>query len=103
LVEQLFFNVTFSHLIAFFTANIFSYFMNSLLTFKTAISWFYYLRFLMASMLSLGLTLLLSYLMDLYGFHYLVGFIFIVLLVPLFNFMCLKFWAFSGGSAVKDK
>lgn len=97
-VEQLRLNVTLAHLLAFCCANIFSYLMNSWLTFKTAISVSRYARFFFASMLALGLTLVISWLADLYELSYLIGFILIVFLVPFINFLTMKFWAFSKSS-----
>lgn len=95
-VEGLRLNVTLSHLLAFCCANIFSYLMNSWLTFKAQLSLSRYARFFLASMLALGLTLLISWLADRYGLNYLIGFVFIVFLVPFLNFLTMKFWAFSN-------
>ena len=90
--------VVFAHLIAFFAANLFSYIANSKFTFKEPLSLSYYYRFLMASMLALGLTLLISALMENMGFHYLIGFLMIIIVVPIFTFLTLKFWAFAKKS-----
>lgn len=98
-VEGLRLDVTLSNMIAFCVANVFSYAANSWFTFKASLSITRYARFFLASMLSLGLTLLLSWSADHYGLHYLVGFAFIVVLVPLFSFLVMKFWAFAGDRA----
>ena len=90
--------VVLAHLFAFCVANLFSYVMNSRLTFKIPMSLVHYVRFFVASLLSLGLTLALAWVMDRYGFHYLAGFLLIVVLVPLFSFALLKFWAFAGSN-----
>ena len=95
-VEYLKIDVTLSNAIAFGVANIFSYFANSFITFKVAVSLPRYARFLAASTLSLGFTLSISFAADHYGLHYLVGFALIVVSVPLFSFLVMKFWAFSG-------
>jgi len=55
-----------------------------------------YIRFFVASLVALGLTLLLAWLMDRFEFHYLVGFLLIVILVPVISFMLMKFWAFTA-------
>ena len=88
--------VVIAHLFAFSIANLFSYVMNSRLTFMAAITITRYVRFFLASLLSLCLTLLLAWMMDRFGFHYLVGFLLIVVLVPVLSFLLMKFWAFSG-------
>lgn len=94
-VELLRINVILSHLLAFFCANIFSYFMNSWLTFRAPLSLVRYARFFLTSMLALFLTLLLAWLADRYGLGYLSGFILIVFLVPFLSFFVMKCWAFS--------
>lgn len=96
MVEWLMMEVTVSHFFAFCVANVFSYLMNSKITFKARMTLVRYVRFFLASLLSLGLTLLLSWLTDAYGQHYLFGFFLIVVLVPILNFLVMKFWAFAG-------
>lgn len=94
-VEWVALGVTAAHLVAFCVANIFSYLMNSWLTFKATLSPGRYVRFSLASLLSLGLTLLLAWFCDHYGLHYLLGFALIVVVVPLLNFAVMKFWTFA--------
>ncbi|EKE17398.1 MAG: GtrA family protein [uncultured bacterium] len=94
-VEQLSIDVVISNLLAFCIANLSSYLMNSRLTFKKAMSFLRYLRFFLASILSLGLTLFISWVAEFYGAHYLVGFLAIVIFVPALSFLVMKFWAFS--------
>lgn len=94
-VEWLALKVTLAHLLAFAVANAFSYVMNSWLTFKAALSLRRYARFFLASLLSLGLTLLLAWFCDHYGLHYLLGFVLIVVVVPLLSFAVMKFWTFA--------
>lgn len=93
--------VVLSNLIAFMAANVFSYFMNATFTFKVAPAFSAYLKFFLASLLSLGLTLLISWIAKFYGAHYLVGFLFVIVLVPLLSFFMMKFWAFSGSQAAR--
>lgn len=95
-VEWMQMSVVLAHLYAFSVANLLSYVMNSRLTFRAPMTLARYFRFFVASLMSLGLTLILAWVMDYVGFHYFVGFLFIVVLVPLFSFMSMKFWAFAG-------
>lgn len=97
-VEFFLLGVTVSHLMAFYVANIFSYIMNSKLTFRSELSFIRYGRFFIASLLSLGMTLLVSRLAEKYGLHYLLGFLLVIGLVPVLNFLVMKFWTFSGKS-----
>jgi putative flippase GtrA len=87
--------VVLSHLIAFGVANIISYVLNSIYTFHTKITFHRYTKFWAASMVSLGLTLILSWLINQHGFHYMAGFLIIVITVPIVSFVIMKFWAFS--------
>lgn len=89
--------VVLSHLISFGVANIISFVLNSMYTFHTKITFRRYAKFWTASMVSLGLTLVLSLLINQYGFHYMAGFLIIVIVVPIVSFMIMKFWAFSHG------
>lgn len=81
--------------IAFFLANILSFFLNSKITFKAALSFIGYLRFLSVSLVSLAGTLLISWLGELYGVEYKISLVAIIFLVPAISFLALKFWAFS--------
>jgi putative flippase GtrA len=88
--------IVLSHFISFSLANVISFILNSLYTFNTKILFGRYLKFWMASMVSLGLTLFLSWLINEFGFHYMIGFMLIVILVPIASFLLMKFWAFSN-------
>lgn len=99
-VEYLALGVTPAHLVAFFTANVFSYCMNSRFTFAAPLSWRRYGRFLAASLLALAMTLCLSWLADRQGLHYLAGFALIVVLVPMCSFLLMKFWIFAASRPV---
>lgn len=94
-VERVFLPLTAAHFLAFCTANIFSYFLNSWLTFGAAISLSRYIRFFAVSLLSLGMTLLIAWITEASGLHYLAGFALIVLLVPIFSFLVMRFWTFA--------
>lgn len=95
-VEVFGFFIVLSHLIAFCIANIVSFILNSLYTFQQQLTMRRYFKFLTASMVSLGLTLLLSWIMNALDTHYLVGFLVIVILVPLFSFAIMKYWTFAS-------
>ena len=94
-VELLTINSTLSNAFSFMVANVFSYFANSMVTFKSIVSFPRYFDFFSASMFSLLLTLTISYISNLYAFHYLIGFLFIVVFVPILNFIIMKFFVFS--------
>ena len=86
--------VVLAHLIAFCFANVFSYGMNSFWTFKKPMTFYMYLRFLSASLVSLSLTLITASVVQCYGWHYWVGFALVTVLVPVLSFLLMKFWTF---------
>jgi putative flippase GtrA len=95
-VEKLRLHLLLAHALAFGVANLFSYIANSRLTFQVPFSLARYVRFLLASIAALGLTLGIAWITDRIGLHYQWGFAIIVVTVPLFSFVLLKFWAFAG-------
>ncbi|KQQ65594.1 hypothetical protein ASF84_25130 [Pseudomonas sp. Leaf127] len=94
-VELLHFSPTLANGVAFMLANLVSYFLNSTYTFKTSISLYKYYRFFVASLLSLGLTLLIAYIGTLLQVHYLFSLLAAIFIVPVLNFFVLKAWAFA--------
>ncbi|AFU44352.1 GtrA family protein [Acidovorax sp. KKS102] len=95
-VEKLQLTLLLAHTLAFAVANLFSYIANSRITFKAPLSVLRYARFLLASLVALGLTLCIAWVTSRLGLHYQIGFVIIVFTVPLFSFAVIKFWAFAG-------
>lgn len=81
---------------AFMMSNIFSYFMNAAITFRTPPRFASYLKFFAASLVALGSTMLISGVMAHLGFHYLQGFLVVIVLVPAISYLAIKIWVFSG-------
>lgn len=81
--------------VAFVFANLMSYALNSRFTFKTPVSFLSYRRFLLVSLVSLALTLLITSLVEYLGWHYGVGLIMVILVVPVLNYLVMKIWAFG--------
>ncbi|WP_440812329.1 GtrA family protein [Pseudomonas syringae] len=81
--------------IAFVFANLMSYALNSRFTFRTPVSFAGYRRFLLVSMVSLGLTLLITSIVEHLGWHYGVGLIMVIFVVPVLNYLVMKMWAFA--------
>ena len=81
--------------VAFVFANLMSYALNSRFTFKTPVSFLSYQRFLLVSLVSLALTLLITSLVEYLGWHYGVGLIMVILVVPVLNYLVMKIWAFG--------
>lgn len=94
-VEYLQFSPTLANGVAFMLANLVSYFLNSAFTFKADVSLYKYYRFFVASLLSLGLTLLFAYIGTVLQVHYLFSLVAAIFVVPVVNFFILKAWAFS--------
>lgn len=94
LVQFFLMGPTCANFFAFIAANITSYFLNSFFTFRKSIGFFRYFNFLMASLVALGITLVISEVAQYYHIYYLAGFAVIVLVVPVLNFLMLRVWAF---------
>lgn len=94
-VEYLQLPLLVSHTFAFCVANLFSYVLNSRITFKTSLSAKRYVRFLTASLVALALTLGIAAAADHLGVDYLYGFAMAVFTVPAVSFVLVKFWVFT--------
>jgi putative flippase GtrA len=81
--------------IAFVFANLMSYALNSRFTFRTPLSFLGYRRFLFVSLVSLALTLLITSVVEIVGWHYGVGLAMVILVVPVLNYLVMKVWAFA--------
>jgi putative flippase GtrA len=98
LVEGLAVSAVTGNLFAFMVANVVSYNLNCRITFKVSLSFYGYLKFFLSSLLSLALTLVISWVAERLGFHYLQGFIAIIIIVPLFSFLIMKAYVFHSKS-----
>lgn len=87
------------NLLAFFVADVSSFFMNSFWTFKASPNLHLYGKFLLGSLFALGLTLFIASAFEFFGLHYGLGFACIVLVVPPLNYWVLKRWAFLDPAA----
>lgn len=85
----------FANMIAFFFANVFSYVLNSRYTFRKALSFYSYWRFLAMSLVSLGLTVAVTFVFEYLGFHYIFGLLAVIFVVPVINYTFMKIWVFS--------
>lgn len=81
--------------VAFMFANVMSYILNSRFTFRTPASFLGYRRFLLVSLVSLALTLAITSLVEFLGWHYAVGLLMVIFVVPVLNYMVMKLWAFT--------
>ena len=81
--------------VAFVFANLMSYALNSRFTFNAPVSYSGYRRFLLVSLVSLALTLLITSLVEYLRWHYGVGLAVAILLVPILNYLVMKIWAFA--------
>lgn len=86
----------FSNVLAFVVSNVFSYVLNSKFTFGEKMSLVGYVRFFAVSIVSFMLVILITWLGEINGVHYLVSLLVVVFVVPVLNFFVLKFWAYSN-------
>ncbi|WP_060482514.1 GtrA family protein [Pseudomonas sp. NBRC 111119] len=81
--------------VAFLFANVMSYMLNSRFTFRMPVSFLGYRRFLLVSLVSLALTLAITSLVEFLGWHYAVGLMMVIFVVPVLNYVVMKLWAFT--------
>jgi putative flippase GtrA len=80
--------------VAFIIATVFSYTVNTLWSFSNTINSKNAFRFIVASLLGLGLTILISLIADKAGLHYLLGIAIIVTTVPIYTFLVHSIWTY---------
>ena len=94
LIEKFGTNQVFANTTAFAAANLFSYFANSILTFKKSPSFTRYFRFLISSLGTLFITIFISSVGDIFDINYYYTMATIIVISPIVNFMILKYYAF---------
>jgi putative flippase GtrA len=75
---------------AFFGANLFSYFANSRFSFRTSISSNRYLRFFFTSLIGMAISFGLSTTVAQLGWHYLLGFALLLVVMPPINYLLVR-------------
>lgn len=83
-----------ANLLAFFIANIASFFANSLWNFRTPLTLGRYWRFLMSSASVVALVLAVSAAADHFGIHYLWTVVALTILSPVMSFLMVRYFAF---------
>lgn len=80
---------------AFITANLFSFWVNSRWSFRAAVTRQRYVRFLAVSLLGLTISLLASAVAEVFNWHYLAGVALLFCIMPLLTFFSHKFWTYA--------
>ncbi len=80
---------------AFIVSTLFSYTVNTLWSFSNRISKRNALRFVVASLIGLALTVTISWTADsVLKLHYLIGIAMVVIIVPVYTFLIHSFWTY---------
>jgi putative flippase GtrA len=87
-----------ANVVAFLCANLFSYWLNSRVTFRQRSTWSRYLNFLICGVVGAILSYLLARLAEFAHWHYLAGFGLTVLVMPPVNFWVVRRFAFNEKS-----
>ena len=80
--------------LAYLTANIMSYVINTRWSFQSHYSLATWLRFILVSLMAFSLTVAIAWFVDLTGEHYLVGLSIIVTLVQIISFFAHRFFTY---------
>lgn len=94
-VELLEAHPTVANFFAFVLANISSYILNSLLTFRAPLSLMRYVKFFASSLVTLVITLAISQVGQYFNVHYLYSLATIIVLTPLISFFIMNKFVFN--------
>ena len=94
LIEALGTNPTPANALAFCTATLVSYTLNTLWSFAAPLGGGSLVRFLLVSLVSLGATVALSALVDWFGWPYYIGIAAVVTAVPAISFLLHQGWTY---------
>lgn len=100
LVENHLLGPSYANVVAFLCANVFSYVLNSRLTFRQGSSWPRYLRFLVCGVVGVVLSFLLARGAELAHWHYLAGFGLTAVVMPPVNYWLVRRFAFGQTQGV---
>jgi putative flippase GtrA len=100
-VELLGLRVVPANALTFFVANLCAYFLHSRFSFRRTVGISDYLRFFSSYVASCSVSLLLAAFAEWRGWHYLVGFVLITSVTPVFSFVLLKLWVFKTTPALE--
>jgi putative flippase GtrA len=95
-VEYFFLNPILGNIMAFFMANILSFFMNCKYTFQIQPSVSVYKKFFLASLIALGSIFSLSTIAEILEWHYLIGLMLVIIISPVLTFILQKLWTFKS-------
>ncbi len=96
LIEVMAWHPVMAALIAFCVGVVVSYTGNSLLTFKAPMSGRTLQRFVLVTGIGMMLNLALVAAVEALGWHYAIGILIVLCIVPIFNFLGHRFWTFSS-------
>lgn len=96
LVEQMKFSAPASNAVAFFVANLWSFFLNAAFTFKARFSVLNYVRFLVVSLIGLAVNFIVVWLGVRYGVNYLLGALASIGVVTLIGYLGSKRYVFRS-------
>jgi putative flippase GtrA len=88
-----------SSVVGFVLGTLASWLLNSLWTFSAQLHGKLLLRFVTVTLVGLGLNVLIMACVEAMGVNYRLGLLTVLILVPIFNFCCHRWWTFRGGFA----
>lgn len=95
LVEFFVINPMLANGMAFIGANLFSFWANSRWSFRTIITSQRYLRFLMVSLVGLGVSVISIAMSETLQWHYLAGVLLSFIFLPLITFLAHRYWTWK--------
>lgn len=93
-IEFLGFNQLLSNSIAYVISNFFAFSVNTKWSFKGVLTKNTFFKYQVVSVTSFFVLIFISSASDSFGLHYLIGLLFVILVVPVFTFMMHKYWTY---------
>lgn len=93
-IELLDFNQLMSNTIAYVIANACAFLLNTKWSFRKEVSTRTFFKYQIVSIASFVVLVFISSVSDHFGFHYLIGLLSVVLVIPIFTFLMHKYWTY---------
>ena len=95
-IEFLDFNQLLSNSIAYVTSNFFAFLINTKWSFREAPTRNTFFKYQVVSATSFFILVLITSISDRFGFHYLIGLLFVILVIPFFTYLMHKYWTYRS-------
>ena len=93
-IELLGFSQLISNSAAYVISNICAFFFNTKWSFSKGLTSNTFFKYQVVSVASFFILVFISSVSDSFGFHYLIGLLFVILVIPFFTYLMHKYWTY---------